>query len=231
MSHAQKALELVYELRSSAMDEIAEKMSTALGDVGSEKATASIALQMQKLLAADVLYESVVAAGNQRRPRLQRDRGRRRAEERLPAGRDQVARRNRGQLRARHRSAARPAATTGGVHGLGLIGTSINGTELTRRIDHLGEQRRHAGSRSAGAEPGRIDRERGLRLGHRQRRKHAERHDQQHRGGETETALIPLTPAPTRRSDDRSRRRHGAAASRSPKTTRPATTSPSNRGS
>ena len=42
------------------MTEIAEKMSTALGDEGSAKATAAIARQMQKLLAADVLYASVV---------------------------------------------------------------------------------------------------------------------------------------------------------------------------
>ncbi len=38
MGHAQSSLELVYELRSSAMTEIADKMSTALGDVGSQKA-------------------------------------------------------------------------------------------------------------------------------------------------------------------------------------------------
>ena len=82
-------LELVYELRGSAMDEIADKMSTALGDVGAEKATAAIAKQMQKLLATDVVYAQVVAAGNRRRPRRQRDRRRRRAEERLPPRRDQ----------------------------------------------------------------------------------------------------------------------------------------------
>ena len=60
MSHAQNALELVYELRGSAMTEIANKMSTALGNVGSEKAIAAIANQMQKLLASDVLYAAVV---------------------------------------------------------------------------------------------------------------------------------------------------------------------------
>ena len=52
MGSAQNSLELVYELRASAMNEIAEKMSTALGDVGAEKATAAIAKQMQTLLAA-----------------------------------------------------------------------------------------------------------------------------------------------------------------------------------
>ena len=60
MGKAQSALELVYDLRSGAMDEIADEMSTALGDVGAEKATAVIANQMQKFLASDVLYASVV---------------------------------------------------------------------------------------------------------------------------------------------------------------------------
>ncbi len=59
MSHGQSALELVYELRGSAMNEIANKMSTALGNVGAAKATAAIAAQMQKLLASDVLYAAV----------------------------------------------------------------------------------------------------------------------------------------------------------------------------
>ena len=35
-------------------------MSTALGDAGAARATAAIARQMQKLLASDVLYESIV---------------------------------------------------------------------------------------------------------------------------------------------------------------------------
>ena len=60
MSHAQSNLELSYQLRASAMDEIAEKMSTALGEAGAEKAMAGIAKQMQKLLASDVIYEQVV---------------------------------------------------------------------------------------------------------------------------------------------------------------------------
>jgi len=60
MSSAQSNLELSYQLRASAMDEIAKKMSTALGDAGAEKAMAGIAKQMQKLLASDVIYEQVV---------------------------------------------------------------------------------------------------------------------------------------------------------------------------
>jgi len=60
MGNAQSKLELVYELRAAAMGEIADKMSTALGDAGAEKATAAIANQMQKLFASDVVYETVV---------------------------------------------------------------------------------------------------------------------------------------------------------------------------
>jgi hypothetical protein len=60
MGRAQSNLELVYQLRADAMDQIAEKMPTALGDAGAEKAMAGIAKQMQKLLAADVVYEQVV---------------------------------------------------------------------------------------------------------------------------------------------------------------------------
>jgi CARDB len=59
MGRAQKSLEIVYELRAAAMDTIAEKMPTALGEAGAPKATAAITRQMQKLLASDVIYETV----------------------------------------------------------------------------------------------------------------------------------------------------------------------------
>jgi CARDB len=41
------------------MESIADKMPTALAEAGAPKATAAIARQMQKLLAADVIYETV----------------------------------------------------------------------------------------------------------------------------------------------------------------------------
>lgn len=59
MKRAQTNLELAYELRASGMREIAEKMSTALGDAGAERATTAIANQMKKLLASDIVYEQV----------------------------------------------------------------------------------------------------------------------------------------------------------------------------
>jgi CARDB len=60
MSRAQANLELAYQLRAGAMGEIAEKTDDALGDAGAQKAMGAIAKQMQKLLAADVIYEQVV---------------------------------------------------------------------------------------------------------------------------------------------------------------------------
>jgi hypothetical protein len=60
VDRAQANLELVYQLRASAMGTIADKADDALGDAGAEKAMAAIAKQMQKLLAADVIYEQVV---------------------------------------------------------------------------------------------------------------------------------------------------------------------------
>ncbi len=60
MSRPQGNLELSYQLRANAFDEIAAKMSTALGDAGADKAMEGIAKQMQKLLAGDVVYEQVV---------------------------------------------------------------------------------------------------------------------------------------------------------------------------
>ena len=60
VDRAQANLKLAYQLRAGAMDEIAAKMPTALGDAGADKAMAGIAKQMQKLLASDVIYEQVV---------------------------------------------------------------------------------------------------------------------------------------------------------------------------
>ena len=129
MGHAQSALELVYELRGSAMNEIANKMSTALGNVGAAQASAAIAKQMQKLLAADALYAAVV------RPEIDGVlasngiEGSQRAEERLPPGGtkwlDPAT-----VSSALGAVSGSTAAATPGVHGLGLGGASVNGTEL-----------------------------------------------------------------------------------------------------
>jgi CARDB len=130
MSHAQNALELVYELRSSAMDEIAAKMSTALGNVGAEKAVTSIAKQMQTLMASDVLYAEVV------RPEIDGVLAANGIEGSdvpksvfLP---EETKWLDESAVSAALGSVSgSTGAATPGVHGLGLIGTSVNGTELT----------------------------------------------------------------------------------------------------
>jgi len=133
MSEAQDALELVYELRASAMDKIADRMSTALGDAGAERATEVIANQMRTLMGSDVLYAEVV------RPEI-----------------DGVLADNGIEGNDVPRSVFVPdetqwldadaigsalgsvsgatAAETPGVHGLGLVGTSVDGVALSAGV-------------------------------------------------------------------------------------------------
>ncbi len=130
MSNAQTALKLVYELRSSAMSEIAGHMSTALGNVGSHRAARVIANQMRTLLASDVLYAAVV------RPEINAvlaDNG-------IEGGDVPKSLFVPDGLRWLDANAVTAAlgsvsgatgAATPGVHGLGLIATSVNGTEVT----------------------------------------------------------------------------------------------------
>ena len=130
MSHAQNALELTYELRSSAMNEIAEKMSTALGDVGAEQATKNIAMQMRKLLGSDSLYAAVV------RPEINGVLAANGIEgSDVPKSiflADETRWLDESEVSAALGSVSGSSGSSvSGVHGLGLISTSVNGTELT----------------------------------------------------------------------------------------------------
>ncbi len=129
MSRAQSTLELTYDLRSSAMTEIANRMSTALGDAGAAKATAGIARQMQKLLAGDALYSTIV------RPEINgvlADNGVEGSDVPesvfLPEGTRWLEEDSVSTALAAVSGAT--GAATPGVHGLELTGVSINGTEL-----------------------------------------------------------------------------------------------------
>lgn len=129
MGRAQNALELTYQLRSSAMTEIAENMSTALGAAGAAKATAAITRQMQKLLAADVLYAAVV------RPEINgvlADNGIEGSDVPesvfLPEGTKWLEESS--VATALGAISGSSGSSTSGVHGLGLLGVSLNGTEL-----------------------------------------------------------------------------------------------------
>jgi len=128
MGKPQRNLELVYELRANAMDEIAEKMPTALGDHGAEKAMAGIAKQMQKLLASDIVYEQVV------RPEADgvlADNGI--SGDDLPKSTflpDEKWLEESTVSDALGAISGNSGATTGGVHGTELAGVTVNGTEL-----------------------------------------------------------------------------------------------------
>ncbi len=130
MSHAQQALELVYLLRSSAMTEVANQMSTALGERGSERAAAVIANQMKKLVASDALYAAVA------RPEINgvlADNGIGGSDVPksvfVPEG---VKWLDEDEISAALGSVSgAEGAATPGVHGLGLGGTSVNGTALS----------------------------------------------------------------------------------------------------
>jgi hypothetical protein len=128
MKRAQSNLELVYALRANAMDEIADKMSTALGDAGAEKAMAGVAKQMQKLLASDIVYETVV------RPEVDgvlADNGI--SDSDLPKSmvlEDEKWLEESTVSDALGAISGNTGSATPGVHGLGLIGVSVNGTEL-----------------------------------------------------------------------------------------------------
>ena len=129
MGNAQNSLELVYALRSSAMGQIADEMSTALGDVGADKAIEKITKQMRVLLASDVIYSSVT------RPEINgvlADNGIEGEEvptsEFLPDGTEWLEETK--VSTALGSISGSTSAETPGIHGLGLISTNVNGTEL-----------------------------------------------------------------------------------------------------
>jgi CARDB protein len=131
MGGAQRSLELTYELRGAAMGEIAEKMSTALGDVGAEKATETIAKQIGVLAASDVVYaevarpeiDGVLAANGIEGDDLPKSVF-------VPEGTKWLDESAVGAALGSVSGSSGGAASPG-VHGLGLLGTSIGGTELS----------------------------------------------------------------------------------------------------
>lgn len=131
MGHAQNALELTYELRASAMEEIAEKMSTALGDVGSEQAMKGIAKQMRRLLAGDEVYAAVA------RPEINGVLASNGIEgDDVPKSiflADETRWLDEGEVSTAlgSVSGSNSNSSSSGVHGLGLISTAVNGTELS----------------------------------------------------------------------------------------------------
>jgi hypothetical protein len=131
MGSAQNALELSYQLRESAMEAIAAKVPTALAAQGAPRAIASITKQMQKLLAGDVVYETVA------RPEINGV-----LADNSIEGHDVPKSTFVPDIKWLEESEIQSAlgsvsGSSGGgppgpgLHGLGLIGVSIDGTELT----------------------------------------------------------------------------------------------------
>ncbi|MGN6815582.1 MAG: CARDB domain-containing protein [Solirubrobacterales bacterium] len=127
MKDAQNNLKLVYELRASAMTQIAEKMSTALGQAGAQKAMAGIARQMQKLLASDVVYEQVVRGEINAVLASNGISGHDVPESSFLLDEKWL---EESTVSSALGAISGNSAETSGVHGLGLIGVSVNGSEL-----------------------------------------------------------------------------------------------------
>jgi hypothetical protein len=130
MSSAQKSLEIVYVLRDAAMDTIAAKMKTALGEAGAQQATAVIARQMQKLLASDVTYESIT------RPEINGKLENNGIEDQevpkstfVPDGTKWLDEAEVSKALAKV-SGSNATAPSEGTHGLGLVGVRIGESEL-----------------------------------------------------------------------------------------------------
>lgn len=134
MSGAQKSLEIVYELRDAAMDTIANKMRTALGEAGAQQATAAIARQMQKLLASDVTYESIT------RPEINGKLADNGIEDHevpkstfVPDGTKWLDEAEVAKALAQV-SGTNAGAPSSGTHGLGLVGVRIGESELVPEV-------------------------------------------------------------------------------------------------
>lgn len=130
MDGPQGTLEMVYQLRANAMGRIADRMSTALGDVGSERAKTVIARQMKVLVASDVLYNNLV------RPEINSiltENGLEGdavpASTFVPEGAVWLDEAN--VVSALGSVSGTSGTATSGVHGLGLWATLIGGTELS----------------------------------------------------------------------------------------------------
>lgn len=196
MTSAQDSLTLVYQLRAGALNTIADRMSTALGDEGREKAVRQIASQMEVLAAADVLYnrvtrhqvdDTIAAAGANA------------AELPVSTFIDDPAKwidATEVQSALSGVSGGPREATDGGVHGTGIASVSIGGTTLDPSV---------SSTIPAGTDPtvdvavqnqGESD-ESGIKVSVTVDGTPLDGTIPDLAVGETGTASIPLTPAPT----------------------------------
>ena len=219
MGSAQRSLELAYELRGSAMTVIADKMSTALGDVGSEKATEAIARQMGVLAASDVVYASVA------RPEIDgvlADNGIEGDD--VPKSvfvPDGIKWLDEGEVSAALGSVngSSGGAATPGVHGLGLLGVSVNGTELAAE-ESTGVSAEETPEVEVRVQNQGDSTENGITVSVTVDGNTLSGDISSLEAGAEETVTIPLTPAPERRSDAWKWKRSRCRARKCRKTTK-----------
>jgi CARDB protein len=195
MSQAQNALELTYRLRADALAAVSERISTALAAEGRDEALTQIAEQMRVLFSADTVYKVVA------KPAIDDVLAKEGVDDTaipdsqfVPDGIKWLDEDNLGAALGQVSGAT--AAATPGIHGLGLIETSIGGTvlqegvpatvsaegtpELDVQVQNQGESEETGVSVSVTIDGGtEIDGEIAS-IG----------------PGETESVTIPLTPAP-----------------------------------
>ena len=126
LSIAQADFVLAFELRRDGLATIAEQVKTATGDEGSQKATKQIALQMQTFLASDVLYR--IGRGQANTVLTERGIGAEVPTSQFLPNLDWLD-----ETTVNTALAALAGGATGqvsGVHGLGLVSTSISGVVL-----------------------------------------------------------------------------------------------------
>lgn len=195
MSDAQHSLELVYQLRASAMEQIAAKMPTALAEQGAAQATAGIARQMQKLLASDIVYETVT------RPEIDgqlADNGIDGSDVPkstfLPDGTKWL---DEGEVKNALGgvSGSSGGSPTPGVHGLGLLGVRIGETELVAEAPNVvvteGTPEVEVEVQNQGEST-----ENGITVVVIADNKETTQEIATLEAGATESAVVPLTPAP-----------------------------------
>jgi hypothetical protein len=132
MSQAQKDLENTFRLRSDALSQFSDNVATALGSEGSDKAVAEMTKAMQTLYGGDVLWTRYAS------PEIKAVEAQKDITQPIPKGTflpdfpgthwlDRSSIESAISLAGGHTS----TTATPGVHGLGLLSVSANGTDLT----------------------------------------------------------------------------------------------------
>lgn len=127
MKSAQQAFKLTMQLRRNALTNISNSIATALGDEGSDQAVDKIAFQMKAILASDVLYRQVA------KPEMEQALSASGIEDvTIPPSKflPDDSWLDSSTVADALSGVSGAAAATPGIHGLGLIQTSANGTVL-----------------------------------------------------------------------------------------------------